>query len=152
MKGKKIDYDFVNQYITECIDRSVLDTNDIVAKAQQEINDIDEQIKKIESLKKNRSKLVDVVEVLSKKEKNSSDSLLLPLFKINNCVITRFICNQVINNKNEEEIKNSIFEKNSVCFYIKQMLQRGVILKRGSNFVKGPMFDNYIKYVLRESL
>jgi len=72
MKGKKIDNDFVVNFIEKCTAAGITDTTHICEWATSLISQIDRQIKEAEEAKIERSKILDVIEVLGKKIKDKS--------------------------------------------------------------------------------
>ncbi len=69
MKGKKIDLDFVSEFINRSIANNCKSPKEIINEAQNQIQEIDNKIIEVERLKILRSKLIDVVSSLSSIEK-----------------------------------------------------------------------------------
>jgi len=65
-KGKKLDYDFINEFIENCINCNISSSEDIVALAEDQIKKIDAKLLKINSLKEKRNKLLGVIESFEK--------------------------------------------------------------------------------------
>ncbi len=60
-KGKKIDHEFVSEFIQKCVKENKKTSKEIVLEAKEIIKKIDKQLIKINELKKKRSKLLDVI-------------------------------------------------------------------------------------------
>jgi hypothetical protein len=153
MKGKKVDPEFVSEFISTAIQSGYQTTDDIVAFAQAEIQEIDEEIKRIETRKIRRGKLVDVVNSFSKPTKpNKQDEIrILSFFKIQNINICKFICKQI---KDEvttiDELSKMNYPISDVLFCIKQLLEHRILSKSGTHLLRGELFDEYLKFVLKE--
>src|SRR5271167_4071933 len=85
MRGKKIDAEFVSEFIVDCAKRKITNPADVVKEAENEIAIIDQKIKEVEALKKVRSKLVDVISALSVEIKDKSeDKKALSFYQLSN--------------------------------------------------------------------
>lgn len=60
MRGRKIDNEFVSNFIDECAKQGLVTSDKILEMASEKINEIDLKIREVEDLKKYRKKLVDV--------------------------------------------------------------------------------------------
>lgn len=66
MRGKKVDMDFVSNFINTCVSNKKDSLQEICKEAAGRIEEIDFKIKEVESLKKLRSKYKDVLITLDK--------------------------------------------------------------------------------------
>jgi len=66
MRGKKVDREFIFAYIQQNLSEEGTSYNYLINKINDEIGCIDDEIKKVEDLKKRRCKLLDVREFLEK--------------------------------------------------------------------------------------
>lgn len=151
MKGKKADSNFVSSFIEDCIGRSIYLTDDILGSAKDKILEIDYKIKEVEELKKLRSKLLDVVEALSEKNKNVINPNILNLFKVKDKNLSKTICELVkLQPASEEAIKNIGSTTEDINFCIKQLIDLRVLNKNGKFISKGDMFSVYLEKVFIE--
>lgn len=65
MRGKTIDYDFFSQFVAECVSQKKSTPKDISSEAKIRISSIDNEIRRIESLKAERCSLLDIETLLS---------------------------------------------------------------------------------------
>lgn len=151
MKGKKVDIDFLSQYISKCISKNIISSEDIGKTAKNEIDFIDEKIKEVENLKILRSKLLDVVATFNKSIKNSRNEIkLLSFYKISNKKLSTVICNSIkkctlnINNLSIDD-----YSEFDIMFCIKQLLEYKIIYRIEDNLLKGDMFDEYCEFSLK---
>ena len=153
MRGRKIDAEFISQFIASCIRLGHDTPATIVSQANQEIYNIDEEIKRVEKLKITRSKLLDVVLTLNKSDKvnKSEEARILPFFKIQHPDICKFICNRMKNGVvTLEDLGQEKYSSQDIIFCIKQLLENKVVAKSGGYLLRGEMFDDYFKFVLQE--
>jgi hypothetical protein len=75
MKGKKVDTEFLSYFISECIKKNKVITEDIIQEAKEEITNIDSKIKEVEKLKILRSKLIDVIHTFEKPAKSNKNEI-----------------------------------------------------------------------------
>lgn len=153
MRGKKIDNEFISDFISKCV-QSGIDTPDaIVQSAHDNIVNIDKAIKRMEEQKIIRSKLLDVIETFDKsKTSKSSEAKVLSFFKIQHPHICQSICQRLkIGPANIEEVTGK-YVVADVIFCVKQLIEHKVISKSGSVLLRGDSFDEYMKFALKESL
>lgn len=153
MRGKKSDPIFVSEFIAEAIRRGIETPDEIVQDAKKKIAQIDEEIKTIESKKILRSKLLDVVVAFEKQSKDKTeDAKLLPLFGLEYPNMCKFICTVVENGPIEVNSRNQPLGTGdpdpTMRFSIKQLLERQILSRTENKVVKGPRFDDYMKFVL----
>jgi hypothetical protein len=149
MRGKKSDPEFISQFIQESVQEGLDTPDQIVQRAKQMIQHIDEEIRSIETKKVTRSKLLDVVNSFEKATKDKAEEAkLLPFYKLEYPDVCKTICKIV-------RIKPlSIDQKmdpNS-RFAIKQLLECQVLARDvvRDELVQGEHFDEYLKFILRE--
>ena len=155
MRGKKIDSEFLSLFITESVESGLNSPDAIANRAKILIDGIDEEIKEVERKKIIRSKLLDVIATFQYVEKNNKvkEIKLLSFFKIQN---TDDICRQIcifIKNTNVsfEDLREKFESKTNFIFSIKQLLEAKVISKVGTLLSRGEMFEEYMKFILRET-
>lgn len=90
--------------------------------------------------------MLGVVESLQNSEKinKQNQSKLLPFFRISRPDICKNIC---------EGLKTGVVYLNDdldVIFCIKQMIELKIVAKIGDHLVRGSMFDNYVKFIIKE--
>ena len=93
MKGKKADTNFIADFVSSSAKQGIITPIDIVKRAQSEIEAIDNQLKKINDLKKKRSKLIDVVMSFKYGTKdNAEEKELLQFHQITNLSLAASLC------------------------------------------------------------
>lgn len=152
MKGKKIDTNFISQFISECVTKNIISSEEMVEVAKKKISSIDDKIKEVERLKIVRSKLLDVIFTFDKPVKNiKEDNKLLSFYKIQNQIIAKVICatikEQTININNLSYEK---FPRSDIIFCVKQLLENKVISRNENLLSKGDMFNDYCKFISKE--
>lgn len=154
MRGRKIDSEFLSQFITECINDNKTSTDQIIDCAKTQINFIDQKIKEVEELRSKRSKLLGIVLTFEKPDNTNkiNESKVLLFFKIQNPHICKFICD----NMKESAIKlDSLYNRGysiqDIVFCIKQLVEYKVISKVEDCLLRGKLFQEYLKFVLQDS-
>ena len=155
MKGKKVDAQYVSEFITNCIVNGLNTPDKILELAKSMIIHIDNEIKEIDNKKAARSKLIDVVSAFEKPIKISKiqEARVLCYFKIQNPHICRRICNVLKQNNSDSNKLSELCQphtKHDVVFCIKQLLEHNIICKSNNLFSRGEYFEDYIKFFLRE--
>ena len=150
MRGKKIDTDFLSEFIQECVMLGIDSPEAITLHAKKLITQIDEDIKAVEKKKVKRSKLLDVVTSFEKPQKPSKveEAKLLPFFKLQHPNICKDICQKL----KQGPVLGTDLTKNNQdnIFCIKQLLECKVISKIGTHIVCGDKYNEYMKFVLQE--
>jgi hypothetical protein len=147
MRGKKSDPAFVTAFIQESAMLGLDNPAAIADRAKKRIAEIDEQIRKVEDLKIERSKLLDVILQFDKPVKDrSEEAKLLTFFQIEYPEICKEIC---------ERVKKSPFKLTdkfnlNYNYSIQQLLERKVLAMIGNQLIRGDKFEDYMKLVLRE--
>lgn len=125
MRGRKLDQDFISEYIAICAEKGIDNFESILNNAKKEINDIDLKLKQINNLKLLRKKLSDVnifLENDCKKEK-------ITFFDIKNknlsCKIIRLFEKEYINNIILSQFL--LEEKQEIYFCVKELVLNRVI-------------------------
>jgi len=152
MRGKKVDTQFLTDFIGHCVSHELVTPEEMVGAAQTEIDSIDAQIREVERLKVRRGKLLDVIATFQKPTKNTKqEARILSFFQIQNPHICKYICNSIKSKpQNRDCLNNSQYSPHDINFCIKQLLEQRVIAKVGESFLRGEMFDEYMKFVLQE--
>jgi len=151
MRGKKIDNEFLTEFITFCSSNNKCLPQEIINEAKKEIEIIEQKIKEVESLKIKRSKLLDVITIFNSEKKivKQDDLNLLQYFNIENQHICKFICDLLTDNSFKiNEIKSDIFSQNDILYCIKQLLEYKVIYKVDDCILRGIKYNEYYKVVL----
>lgn len=148
MKGKKSDPVFVAEFIRTSVDLGVVTPDDIVARAQNLITKIDEEIRAVEISKKTRAKLLDVISAFENHRKDRAEEMkLLSFFSLEDQRTCKFICDMV-------KIKPLSAEEQQLDpdarFAIKQLLEAQVLSRTQDQIGRGERFDEYMTFVLRE--
>lgn len=89
MRGKKSNNEFVSGFIVKCCESNIFTPDDIIKEAEKEISIIDEQLRKLNELKKRKSGLLDVLNMFEKKE---NLDLQVKFHSISNRIIAKQIC------------------------------------------------------------
>jgi len=154
MRGRKIDSEFLSQFITECISNNKTSTDQIIDCARTQIESIDQKIKEVERLRLKRSKLLDVILTFEKSDntRKSNESKVLSFFKIQNPHICKFICDNMKESAIKlESLYNRGYSIQDIVFCIKQLIEHKVISKAGDYLLRGELFQEYLKFVLQDS-
>jgi len=153
MRGRKIDSEFLSEFISECISNNKNTTDDILEEAKRRILLIDNTIREAEKLKPIRGKLLDVVLSFEKPNKTNkvNESKYLDFFKIDNQHISKFICDSVKRSAvTIDQLCDNKHDVQDIIFGIKQLLEHKIISKTGDYLFRGELFQDYIEFVLRE--
>lgn len=73
MRGKSIDVEFIAEFVAECCANDKVTPKDFASEAKLRISNIEQEIRRIESLKLERSKLLDVVNQFDAPEQDDSN-------------------------------------------------------------------------------
>jgi len=152
MRGRKIDSDFLSQFISECVSKNISSTEDIVRCAKSQIDTIDSKIREAETLKRVRCNLIDVVSVFEKQDnsKKNAESKILSLFKIQNQHICKLICDNIKDSAiSMDSLYNKGYSVEDIIFCVKQLLEHKVVSKVGNYLLRGELFGEYVKFVLK---
>ena len=152
MRGKKIDSEFLSEYITKCIVLGKHSQEEIVNEAKKEIDNIDSKIKEAEKLKILRSKLLDVVCAFDKsKPSHKNDVKILKFFNIKKTETCRYICNMIkVNSVIElDKLDSNNHSKLDIAFCIKQLAEHNILYKTDGYIFAGNMFDEYLLFLSR---
>jgi len=152
MRGKKVDSQFLTDFISSCIMKGNTTPDEMAKAAQKEIDSINSEIKKVEDLKLRRSKLLDVIVTFREPIKNNKEEArILTFFQIKNPHICKFLTDLIkIAPLNRDEIICPFFSSHDVNFCVKQLLEHRVIAKVGETLLRGETFDEYLRFVLQE--
>lgn len=155
MRGKKVDTDFINQFIRECAEQDCVTIEDIVNRAKSSIEMIDQKIIEVEKLKVDRSKLLDVISSFENGSRAEiPEAKLLSFYKIKNTNLCKYICDIITKRViTIDQILMSSYMAMSdeeVIFCLKQLLEHKIIAKMGDTFLRGDRFQEYTNFVLRE--
>ncbi len=152
MRGKKVDSEFLSEFISTCVKRGMQTPLEIAAHARSIVEEIDEEIKAVEKRKTIRSKLLDVISTFDKpiKTSNIEEVRALSFFKIQNPAICKHICDALKKSSCTIEVLTTTHSTEDIMFCIKQLLEHKVIHRSGNLFLRGDMFDEYLKFVLRD--
>lgn len=155
MRGKKTDTEFLSSFITQCVMQNKNSSEQIIEEAKSQISDIDQKIQEVEKLKIVRSKLLGVIDSFEKPNKNDkhNEVKILSFFKIQNPTICKYICNSLKNsNIKINGLQDPKYNQADIMFSVKQLIEHKVIYKTGDVLLRGDMFQEYMKFVLQESI
>lgn len=150
MKGRKIDSEFISEYISNCIRMNICSSEQIIAQVKKEVNDIDEKIKEVNRLKLLRGKLQDVISAFEKEQKidNKEEKDTLSFFSIKDHNLCKKICDMIdASPTGLAKFSNVFFKEEDVIFAIKQMLECKILRRKVTHIFKGDNFDHYKKYI-----
>lgn len=152
MRGKKIDNEFLGEFIQECVQSGIDSPEEMVRKAKQQILDIDNAIREIEIKKVRRSKLLDVIASFDKETKTNKneEAKLLPFFKLSHPNICKKISDYLVKIPVNVKVLTNNERELDVMFSIKQMIECKIISKVGEHIVRGEMYESYRTFVLQE--
>lgn len=155
MRGRKIDSEFLSGFITECVNNNKITTDEILCEAKSQIASIDKKIVEAEKLKLHRCKLLDVVITFEKPDYSDkiNESKILLFFKIQNPHICKFICDNMKDSTiSIESLYNHGHSMHDIIFCIKQLIEYKVISKAGNYLLRGELFHEYLRFVLKDTL
>ena len=145
MSGHKLDIEFVSEFISESIENGSTSDESILERAKLELKQIDNKIIEVERLKVRRSKILDVISTFDKQNKQK-DNKAISLYNISNVNVSRLICLKV--NSSLEKLLELKVNKEDLIFTIKQLIDNKILIKENNRFIKGEMYDTYIKQIL----
>lgn len=154
MRGRKTDSQFLSDFIARCVGSGFESSESIVGYAKTLIAGIDAEIQEVERKKIIRGKLLDVINAFEKTNKSpkAEEIKILSFFQIQNQQICKFICDHLKGGVTTiEDLCGLEFVSTDVLFCIKQLLEHKVISKSGNHLLRGEMFDEYFKFILRET-
>lgn len=153
MRGKRVDNEFISEFIADCIRSGINTPEDIMSVAQRDINEIDEAIKRVEKDKIRRSKLLDVINAFqAKAEKSTTEASALPYFNMKYPNVCQFICETLKQGPvSINEIKGN-YTTSDIIFCVKQLLENKIISKSGPYLIRGNNFNDYMKNAFKETL
>jgi len=153
MRGRKADSEFISEFIAGCVKGGYDTPETIVQQARGGINTIDEEIQRVEKLKVTRAKLLDVIATFDRqaKQSKSEEARILSFFKIQQPQICKFICDRVKNGVIAIEDLGNKYSNQDIMFCIKQLIEHRIVAKTGSHLLRGDSFEDYLRFVLRES-
>lgn len=154
MRGRKLDSEFLSNFISECVINNKTSADDILNEAKSQISVIDNKIKEVELLRARRCKLLDVVFAFEKQNscKEKSDSKMLQFFKINKMDVCKFICDSMKDSAiSVESLYNKGYSIQDLVFCIKQLLEHKVISRTDNYLLRGEFFKEYLEFILLES-
>lgn len=137
MRGHKKNHNFIIDYIKSCFKQNKLTAHDICLSAKNRIDFIDEKIKEVEELKKEKKLLVDVLDHFHYKN-DQFDKLELQFFSIENKNIAIKICQTIPN----EIITNDEYE----IFCLKQLVYFKVLECFNGIFYPSINYDKFINW------
>lgn len=144
MRGKKVDAEFVSEFIVDCAKRKITNPTDVAKEAEKQIISIDQKIKEVEALKKIRSKLTDVISTLTAKVKdNSEEKKALSFYQLSNLSFTQMMTTRV----RDEPFDIKLLRKES-AHLIKEILAAKILNKEGDQLVQGDEYQNFLDFCL----
>lgn len=152
MRGKKTDSEFLAEFIAGSVQLGLNTPTEFAERAKKMIKDIESEIQRAEKLKIQRAKLLDVVSAFDTpvKVSKSEEIRALSFFKIQQPAVCKHICDILRKSPAIVDGFGKKYSTEDVMFGIKQLLENRVIHKINNLFLRGEMFDEYIKFVLRD--
>jgi hypothetical protein len=166
MRGKKVDKEFVSEYISSCTEKNILLMTEIISLAKDQIKEIDERLKEVSTLKIRRGQLLDVISYLEAKEDEKDDVSIdketeykLRFYSLENPGVCSYIVQCIFGyDGNGETNINEIMDflelqktypcsKEDAIFCFKQLIQKDILTKDGDIIGKGKDFDNYLSFL-----
>jgi hypothetical protein len=151
MKGKKIDSEFLTEFICKCATEGKNSTEDIFKEASLKLLDIDKKINELEKLKILRSKLFDVIDTFKENSKTKIDNNVKNIILF--CKIADYnLAKQIVklistNVLNVDELDIKKVSKEDIIVCIKQMNECGIISLINKTILRGKNFDNYNRFL-----
>ncbi len=143
MRGKKIDTEFVADFIAICAKNKKMSPEEICKEAEMRITEIDIDIVRVERLKKVRAKLKDVLITFDKKpEDKSEDKLLLTFYNISNLPLAYSFCDSLL--ESSPVPAKEVISKYTLT--VKELLPAGVIKRVNSLIEPGEKFQEFISF------
>jgi hypothetical protein len=144
MRGKSVDSEFVSEFVAVCVSNQMTTPKDISSEARIRISKIDSEIKRIDTLKAERSKLMDVVNAFDpetdepevEQEFPEEEPPSVDDFEVKVCAVIDSMSSASVN-----DILSSIGEnsRRAVFLTIKRLCEKGVITRDAKHtFVRGP--------------
>lgn len=149
MRGKKVDINFVSEYISNCAQNNIVGANAISDKVLEEISHIDTQIKAVEDLKKRRSKLLDVITTLNKETKNKSGSEVIEFYRLSSISISANIISMMKGRALSLDTFEDYPEKeqDKIFLAVKEMLKIGILVRAEDDIKAGDRFDEFWNFI-----
>lgn len=134
MRGKKIDTEFISNYLSKSKDLSY---NELVEKTLKKINKFEKRIAQAEAFKKQRSKFIDVLLFL--KEKPAKQDINIDFYKVP--LNTAFAIIHDI-----ELLDPKLLSQEQVLC-VKSLLEFGIIELSDNFFIKSVRFDSFVEFL-----
>lgn len=153
MRGKKTDPIFVSQFIQESVQAGLETPEEIIERAKKIVEEIDEEIKAIETKKIKRSKLMDVIASFERPVKDKTeDAKILEFFKLRDPQRCKEICDSLKEHLSLPALSWASFDSDAASYNycIKQLLEVKIIMRVSDKLMRGERFDEYMKFVLHE--
>jgi hypothetical protein len=150
MRGKKTDPVFMSEFIRHCVAGLGMEkSEDILCHAKSIIQEIDEEIRRVEERKVMRSKLLDVVAAfeISSKDK-SQEAKLLDFAKLQYPTTCKEICDLLKEDKSLPVSSMQSFGEGTVVwnFCIKQLIEAKILERMEDGFRCGERFGEYMTF------
>jgi hypothetical protein len=135
--------------MASCISKGLISKESIVEEALREIEEIDLKIKEVEVLKITRSKLLDVVNIVSEPKKEvAPQKKILCFLNIHNPKVCKLICDILSGSSILiSELKTMPNYNDEFMLCIKQLQENRIISRIGNSLVRGEMFIEYYNYL-----
>jgi DNA repair ATPase RecN len=151
MRGRKINTNFVSNFILECNKKGLSNSDDILLYAIEEISKIDNQLKQIDQLKKRRSELFDV-KLLLEKNNNKNNNINIDFFKVRDKMLALNILSLFESKAQHESLildKLSNFNKEDIVNCINQLKTAKVIYKQDNYdlLYLGSAYKKFVKFL-----
>lgn len=133
MRGRRSDPEFIANFIQNCVGENKVTSEQILNEANLKIKEIDSEIIRVELLKKQRSKILDVIEMFSKKIMTSSDKSALDFYLLSNI------------KKAYELVIKCDFDKSNACL-LKELQNINVLRRENNQLIHGARFREFVDF------
>jgi hypothetical protein len=152
MRGKKIDTDFLSNFIQESVELGYESPKQILTRAKDIVRDIDDEIKQVELSKIKRSKLLGVIASFDEdvKPSKATEAKVLPFYKLSCPTICKHLCSEIkeLGFLDADVIATEWAVDLNIPYSVKQMIEQQILLKVGKYILMGPSFKDYATYAL----
>lgn len=144
MRGRKLDSDFMSEYIYKCAISGPISLEEVCNIARQELKSIDAKILEVEGLKSKRTKINDMIYAIEK-NKAPKDNLIFNLFKLKNPRLSFLIAKQISEDGTKISSINFYGEdKREGIFCIKDMCKNNIIKYQSGLYYRSLAYSDIV--------
>lgn len=146
MRGKSLDIDFISEFVEECVQNDKLSPKDIASEAKIKIGNIDNEIRRIEGLKAERSRLMDVVTSFDLPDEEEETETVFAAPECLDDPFVRQVC-MLVARMGNPKVADFLAEfgealKEQVFHALKRLNEAGIIARhQDRSFVQGPKWE-----------